>query len=135
MEKILIEDLIQYKLLPFDLYNEKGMKLISAGEILTSGKLLRASQYDVLYKDVPLAKKNKPEEPPAKTPPSQTDSGAASKEKIEEKPKKRSHFIVEDNVVNNKSKINPDLQVSMKAHYAKSMNSLKQDLNKSAIEK
>lgn len=63
MEKILVEDLIQYKMLPFDLYNDRGIKLISAGEILTSGKLLRVSQYDVLYKEIPKpSKKNQPKE-------------------------------------------------------------------------
>ena len=51
MERILVEDLIQYKMIPFDLYNDRGIKLMSAGEILTSGKLLRVSQYDILYKE------------------------------------------------------------------------------------
>ena len=47
MERILVEDLIQYKMIPFDLYNDRGIKHMSAGEILTSGKLQRVSQYDI----------------------------------------------------------------------------------------
>ena len=53
MERILVEDLVKFKMLPFDIYNDSGEKLISAGEILTSGKLLRISQYSELYKDTP----------------------------------------------------------------------------------
>ena len=53
MERIPVEELIKFKMLPFDVYNENGEKLVDAGEILTSGKLLQLSQYDVLYKSVP----------------------------------------------------------------------------------
>lgn len=76
MEKILVEDLIQYKMLPFDLYNDRGIKLISAGEILTSGKLLRVSQYDVLYKEVPKPKSDVA----SKEPPTNPNASPAKKE-------------------------------------------------------
>ena len=34
MEKITVEELIKFKMLPFDVFNESGEKLINAGEIL-----------------------------------------------------------------------------------------------------
>ena len=53
MERIQVEELINFKMLPFDIFNERGDKLIEAGEILTSGKLLQLNQFDVLYKSAP----------------------------------------------------------------------------------
>ena len=35
MERIQVEELINFKMLPFDIFNERGDKLIEAGEILT----------------------------------------------------------------------------------------------------
>ena len=57
MEKIEVEELVKFKMLPFDLYNDNGDKLVNAGEILTSGKLLQISQYENLYKDTPKSPK------------------------------------------------------------------------------
>lgn len=131
MEKILVEDLIQYKMLPFDLYNDRGIKLISAGEILTSGKLLRVSQYDVLYKEVPNVKKStKPKETPT-DPQRPPEKREAPPQESRTQPGGLSH----DDVVNNTSKIAPEFQVSMKTNFATSINSLKDHENKEAIEK
>ena len=63
MEKIDVEELVKFKMLPFDLYNDSGVKLVNAGEILTSGKLLQISQYENLYKEMP---KQQEERRPAK---------------------------------------------------------------------
>ncbi len=128
MEKILVEDLIQYKMLPFDLYNDKGIKLISAGEILTSGKLLRVSQYETLYKKFPSAKKTSDD--PIK--PSQEGAGLEEAPPTQEKP---SDFVFHDDIINMQSKIDPEFQVGMKSTYAYSINSLKSRDNKDAIEK
>ena len=87
MEKILVEDLIQYKMLPFDLYNDRGIKLISAGEILTSGKLLRVSQYDVLYKENPKPTKKLPQKKETQNLPSETTINTTETDVSNEKTK------------------------------------------------
>lgn len=49
MQVISIEELINYKELPFDIYNEKGKKLFSAGDALTPGRILQLKYIPVLY--------------------------------------------------------------------------------------
>src|SRR5574344_612217 len=51
MQKISSEDIVNYKILPFNLYSEFGEKLFTAGEVLTPGKLMQLRQLNVLYKE------------------------------------------------------------------------------------
>lgn len=51
MEIVNIEKLIDYKILPFDLYDEAGMIIFNAGEVLTPGKFLQLKKYEVLYRN------------------------------------------------------------------------------------
>lgn len=51
MERVSTEEIINYKILPFNIYSEFGEKLFSAGEVLTPGKLLQIRNLDVLYCD------------------------------------------------------------------------------------
>lgn len=128
MERILVEDLIQYKMLPFDLYNDRGTKLMSAGEILTSGKLLRVSQYEILYKETPSNPKSKPARVrPVVDLPKETQEAKEDGKQPQEK-------VLHDDVVNNTSKIAPDFQVTMKSNFATSISALKEHENKDAIE-
>ena len=127
MERIPVEELIKFKMLPFDVYNENGEKLVDAGEILTSGKLLQLSQYDILYRSEP---KNFDRQQPRK---SSEDApvGINSFENVEaEKPKE----IVFDKTVNRKSKIKAQSQVDMKSYYATTMFALKENANQDAIQ-
>ena len=146
MERIFVEDLIQYKMIPFDLYNDRGIKLMSAGEILTSGKLLRVSQYDVLYKEIPQKPKNtQPPKPQPQQKEQDTDKKQQEKpqktKKEKEEPAKESeeneNEIIDDTssdiVVNATAKIKPDFQIKMKTNYANSISSLKVHENKEAI--
>ena len=41
MKIVSTEELINYKILPYNIYSEFGEKLFAAGEILTPGKLLQ----------------------------------------------------------------------------------------------
>ncbi len=151
MERILVEDLIQYKMIPFDLYNDRGIKLMSAGEILTSGKLLRVSQYDILYKEIPQKPKQppKPQAQPEKEPEQkteekkktpvqeeQTEKPQKTKEQ-EKEPEENEHDIIDetasDIVVNSTAKIKPDFQIKMKTNYANSISSLKIRESKEAV--
>lgn len=127
MEKIPVEELIKFKMLPFDVYNENGEKLVDAGEILTSGKLLQISQYEVLYRSEP---RNFDRQQPRKA--VQNDViGINSFENVEEeKPKE----IIFDKTVNRKSKIKAQSQVDMKSYYATTMFALKEKANQDAIQ-
>lgn len=51
MKKVSTEELINYKILPYNLYSEFGEKLFAAGEALTPGKLLQLRHMEVLYRD------------------------------------------------------------------------------------
>lgn len=51
MKVITTEELINYKILPFNIYSEYGEKVFSAGEILTPGKLLQLKQLSIIYRD------------------------------------------------------------------------------------
>ena len=148
MERIYVEDLIQYKMIPFDLYNDRGIKLMSAGEILTSGKLLRVSQYDVLYKEIPQKPQKQPQKPQTKEPdsaqkpqpPAEKTKTAKEKDKEPEEPtesEEKENEIIDDTssdiVVNATAKIKPDFQIKMKSNYANSISSLKVHENKEAI--
>lgn len=50
MDIINIEKLVDYKILPFDLYDEAGNVIYSAGEVLTAGKILVLKGYDKLFR-------------------------------------------------------------------------------------
>jgi len=49
LQVISVDDLVNYKELPFDIYNEKGKVLFSAGETLTPGRILQLKYMPVLY--------------------------------------------------------------------------------------
>ena len=128
MEKIPVEELVKFKLLPFDIYNEQGEKLVDAGEILTSGKLLQISQYDVLYKSTP-----KIVERPAPKPKDSLEdlSKPLQDDAFEpERPKE----IIFDKTVNRKSKFKAQAQVDMKSYYATTMFAIKEKANKDAVQ-
>lgn len=127
MEKIDVEELVKFKMLPFDLYNDSGVKLVNAGEILTSGKLLQISQYENLYKEMP---KQQEERRPAKTQTVEEDKydNDASFEK--EKPKE----IIFDKTVNRKSKFKAQSQVDMKSYFATTMFAMQEDAKQDAVQ-
>jgi len=49
LQVISVDDLINYKELPFDIFNEKGKKLFGAGDALTPGRILQLKYMPVLY--------------------------------------------------------------------------------------
>lgn len=51
MITVTTEELINYKILPFNIYSEFGEKIFSAGENLTPGKLLQLKHLNTLYRD------------------------------------------------------------------------------------
>lgn len=51
MKVVSTEELINHKILPYNIYSEFGEKLFAAGEVLTPGKLLQLKHMDILYRD------------------------------------------------------------------------------------
>lgn len=49
MKKISVEELVDYKILPFNIYNEDGEIIVNAGDNLTPGKLLQLRYIENLY--------------------------------------------------------------------------------------
>lgn len=49
MRVVTPKELSSFKILPFDLYNESGSKILGAGEALTPGKLIMLKNYMKLY--------------------------------------------------------------------------------------
>ena len=50
MRLVTTKELSSYKILPFDLYNEANGKILSAGEVLTPGKLIMLKNYAKLHR-------------------------------------------------------------------------------------
>lgn len=51
MKVVTTEELINYKILPYNVYSEFGEKLFSAGEVLTPGKLLQLKHLTTIFRD------------------------------------------------------------------------------------
>jgi len=49
LQLISVDELVNHKVLPFDIYNEKGKVIFGAGEILTPGKILQLKYIPALY--------------------------------------------------------------------------------------
>ena len=49
MRVVTSKELSSYKILPFDLFNEANAKILSAGEVLTPGKLIMLRNYPKLF--------------------------------------------------------------------------------------
>lgn len=63
MKIVSTEELINHKILPYNIYSELGEKLFAAGEVLTPGKLLQLRHIDVLYRDEEVEISNEIVEP------------------------------------------------------------------------
>ena len=50
MQTVTIEELIDYKILPFDIFTEDEKLLFSAGEVMTPGKFLKIRHVEKIYK-------------------------------------------------------------------------------------
>ncbi len=49
MRLVTNKELSTFRILPFDLYNESNMKILSAGEVLTAGKLIMLKNHPKIY--------------------------------------------------------------------------------------
>lgn len=142
MKIVSTEELINHKILPYNIYSEFGEKLFAAGEILTPGKLLQLRHIDILYRDNEILGDE------VLADEAQVDINNAisePEEKIEPKPVEKTEMIIEtfdmkpstitrnklsvDDIdimsyrgpINKKAKIDPQTQLKIKAFYNKMM--------------
>jgi len=143
MKIVSTEELINYKILPYNIFSEFGEKLFSAGEVLTPGKLLQLRHIDVLYRDdetQPAGYSSAPqvEKPQVATPQKTVESNYVAP-KVEEKMDmvvetfdmkpssiSRNKLSVDDidimgykGPINKKASIDPQTQLKIKAFYNK----------------
>jgi len=149
MKVVSTEEIINYKILPFNIYSEFGEKLFTAGEVLTPGKLLQLRHMNILYRDgdVEEPKVEKPLPPPPPLEPKQTLSSMSQppqqNKMLELQSEKPTKIVIEtfdmnpaktikdklsvDDIdilsykgpINKKSKIEPQTQIKIKAFYNK----------------
>lgn len=127
------EELINYKILPYNIYSEFGEKLFAAGEVLTPGKLLQLKHMNVLYRDdeAQTSSKTPEQNVPEEKPKQELQAEPKPKvvvEKFDMKPSgiSKNKFSVDDidilsykGPVNKKAKIDPQTQIKIKAFYNK----------------
>ena len=104
------EEIISQKVLPYDLYDEKGSKILEAGEILTPGKILLVRNHEVLFR-----KEEKNEE---QKEPQQKTIKRYSRETYTE----NQEDIKKYGPLNKKSKIDFQTQIELKSNYINAMN-------------
>ena len=129
MKIILAEELINHKILPYNIYSEFGEKLFAAGEVITPGKLLQLKHMNVLYRDDEVQNLQIPEEKTEdNSPPKEKEKQKVVVEKFDMKPSSisRNKFSVDDidilsykGPINKKAKIDPQTQIKIKAFYNK----------------
>ncbi|MDD3237200.1 MAG: HD domain-containing protein [Candidatus Gastranaerophilales bacterium] len=142
MQKVLIEDLVEQKILPFSIFNEAGEKLFASGDVLTPGKLMELKQIPDIYTDVEDYKQKLAE---AKEAPKQealadminengdNQSQAVTDEDEQEETENEEVIYTLDDVdigsvkgaLNRKAKIDPELQLKIKAFHVYTQNSIK----------
>jgi len=135
MKIVSTEELINYKILPYNIFSEFGEKLFAAGEVLTPGKLLQLRHIDILYRDdeaqpaelstvKPIAKPQA--EPPVA--PKVVERSDVVVEVFDMKPSSfyKNKLSVDDidihsykGPINKKAKIDPQTQLKIKAFYNK----------------
>lgn len=123
------EELINYKILPYNIYSEFGEKLFAAGEVLTPGKLLQLKHMNILYRDDEMQTASQETVEEAPKPKVQSEPPAkVVVEKFDMKPSgiSKNKFSVDDidilsykGPVNKKAKIDPQTQIKIKAFYNK----------------
>lgn len=144
MKTVSTEELINHKILPYNIYSEFGEKIFAAGEMLTPGKLLQLRHMSLIYRD-----EEQSALPPEQTLASETETKAPESTQLEQsksaaptsepqdKPKviietydmkpttiSRNKLSVDDidimsykGPINKKAKIDPQTQLKIKAFY------------------
>lgn len=129
MKVVSTEELINHKILPYNIYSEFGEKLFAAGEILTPGKLLQLRHINVLYRDdeIQFGEETAPEQE-EKIESETVEKRDVIVETFDMKPSTilRNKLSVDDidimsyrGPINKRAKIDPQTQLKIKAFYNK----------------
>lgn len=132
MKEVSTEELINHKILPYNIYSEFGEKLFSAGELLTPGKLLQLRHMNILFRDDAAADA-----------PAESAAEAQVTKPVEQKSVEKTEMVIEtfdmkpstifrnklsvDDIdimsyrgpVNKSARIEPQTQLKIKAFYTK----------------
>ena len=109
------EEIISQKVLPYDLYDEAGIKILEAGEILTPGKILLVRNHEVLYRK---DEKQTQTDTPRKTQ-SYNNNEAPYSDTIE--------YVKKYGPLNKKSKIDFETQIELKSGYTNALSVFNQN--------
>lgn len=119
------KELSYFKILPYDLYNEASMKIFSAGEILTPGKLIMLKNYTKLYTSDIL-----------------TDKNENADDKENDNLKKLTSFTFDaldpldfDTVTNKNNILSSNLQIKIKYYMQKTLDILNQEYYSEGVSK
>ncbi|MFA6990338.1 MAG: hypothetical protein WC197_09735 [Candidatus Gastranaerophilaceae bacterium] len=132
MQVVSVDELVNHKILPYNLFNESGDKIMAAGEVLTPGKLLQLRYLSVIFTDIDEETSLKEEDFEDED----IQAVLSEPEKIdEEKPVKVDRTLdKQDKLVNKKSEIPPHSQVKMKTLYNDALKSVNEKANKQSVE-
>lgn len=137
MKSVSIEDLTEDKVLPYNLYDAEGEKLFEAGEVLTSGKLLQLKDLPEIFTDDEEIQEEKGSEAEKET--NKTDDNddyqygenAIVDDFESDFSMKETDFVIDTvdiskfkGPLNIKAKLDPELQLRLKAFYTCLLNSL-----------
>lgn len=109
------EEIISQKVLPYDLYDEAGIKILEAGEILTPGKILLVRNHEVLYKK----EEKQPQENLPQKNTTLTSRGNPRSDTIEN--------VKKYGPLNKKSKIDFETQIELKSGYINALSVFNQN--------
>ena len=106
------KELSSYKILPFDLYNEANGKVLSAGEVLTPGKIIMLKNYAKLFTEELFSEAGKGEK---------SSSGRNNAKKMANFSYDTLDSTNFETVINRESTIKSDIQVKIKYFYRKTL--------------
>lgn len=130
MHLITVEELINYKILPFNIYTKGDKLLFPAGEVLTPGKFLQLRHIDVIYRKPEEEKTNK--QSASSSAPTVTEQTAVPNISNDNErvitPVSEDDFTFDsidiknvETTINKQSKIPIDEQIKLKVFYEKSV--------------
>lgn len=117
MRVVTAKELSNYKILPFDLYNESHYKILSAGEVLTPGKLIMLKNYPKIYTEDTSSDTIKSDK---------TSSSRVSAKKMANFSYDNLEVSDFETVVNKDSVLKMEVQVRIKYYYRKTLDLLVQ---------
>lgn len=117
MRVVTAKELSNYKILPFDLYNESHYKILGAGEVLTPGKLIMLKNYPKIYTEDTSSDTIKSD---------RTSSSRVSAKKMANFSYDNLEVGDFETVVNKDSVLKMEVQVRIKYYYRKTLDLLVQ---------